>query len=211
MNRLIVIFLLFTYNSNAQELIINYEKLNKPDSIISKIIEKANATKSLKCSFIYTEKNNSNTIEVKSSGILYLKKPHQIKWEYKSPKQYEILLNKKKSLIKEDFEINDFFIEANPNFNEINNILRNDISNYLQNSDDYLINYYSNNSEILVQLVPKDNKSSLFFQKIELFFNKVDFGLQAIKLNTSYSDELYLELSQRYLNIDTPKETFKLK
>ena len=203
----LLLLIALSTNTFAQHYPIEYEKLNEPETIYSNIIAKANNTNSFICDFRYNITNHD--VSEISLGTIYFNSPYLLKWKYYSPALYEVIFTKKKVMIIEDNISNEYFIEADPGFIDINSIIKSVFNTTIFKSDYYIINYYQNDTKYLLQLIPLEEKKNIQDLRIDLIFNKIDYGLIAIKIITNSLEYVNLELSQRYINTKLPKETFK--
>ena len=201
---------LLSYLSCFSQNGTKYEEVTNHNELRNKLIYKAESIKNISCDFELIEKDKlSGDIEI-SSGKYYSILPKQIKWEYKKPSKYSIVFNNKaRAVIIENDEINPYSISSNRNFKLLNQIIAQYFNKELFDSKNYSYKYYENSNRYLLKIIVKDSKSSNTIQNIDITFNKIDFGLVGLKININNIEIITLELSQRFINNNIPKEIFK--
>lgn len=201
-----------TYNIPQNKSEVNtFVKIKNPDNIKQKIIAKANSTVNIHSDF--TQEKHLDLFEevIKSEGEFYFEKPNSIRWQYNTPISYTIVLSRNKVQIKDDESLKEYDMDSNPIFKEINKLLLNSLNGEVLNSKDFKVEYFSNNSEYMTRLLPQNTAMTDVLNNIEIYFNKIDFGVIGIRLNENTDDYTLIKFTQRIINGQIPDHTFKLR
>lgn len=201
-----------TYNIPQNKSEVNtFVKIKNPDNIKQKIIAKANSTINIHSDF--TQEKHLDLFEevIKSEGEFYFEKPNSIRWQYNTPISYTIVLSRNKVQIKDDESLKEYDMDSNPIFKEINKLLLNSLNGEVLNSKDFKVEYFSNNSEYMTRLLPQNTAMTDVLNNIEIYFNKIDFGVIGIRLNENTDDYTLIKFTQRIINGQIPDHTFKLR
>ncbi len=214
-NSALVFLLVFLFSNIAiitkQNNIKNsFVRIEKPDDIKNKIIAKANSTINIKSDF--TQEKHLDLFEevIISHGVFYFQKPNSIRWQYNDPISYTIVLDGKTVQIKDEESLKKYDMDSNPIFKEINKLLLNSLNGEILNSSDFKIEYFGNKYEYMARLLPQNTAMTDVLSSIEIYFNNIDFGVTAIKLNEATDDFTYIKFNQRIINGEIPNNIFKL-
>jgi len=200
------------YNIPQNKSDVNtFVKIENPKEIKQKIISKANSTINIYSNF--TQEKHLDLFEevIMSKGEFYFEKPNSIRWQYNTPISYTIVLSGNKVQIKDNESLKEYDMASNPIFKEINKLLLNSLNGEVLNSKDFKIEYFSNNSEYMARLLPQNTAMTDVLNNIEIYFNKIDFGVIGLRLNENTDDYTLIKFTQRIINGQIPDHTFKLR
>ena len=189
----------------------NFIKIENPEEIKAKIISKAKSTINIHADFTQEKHLDLFKEVIHSNGEFYFQKPNSIRWQYVNPISYTIVLANKKVQIKDEESLKEYDMSSNPVFKEINKLLLNSLNGDILNSKDFKIEFYSNNTEYMTRLLPQNTAMTDYLNSIEIYFNKIDFGVIGIKLNENTDDFTYIKFTQRIINGQIPDHIFKLR
>ncbi len=203
--------LFFLLSSSMIAQTTSFQKVSNIQLLKQQIITKSQNTQNIYSDFIQ-EKHLSMFKEVIiSKGVFYFQQPNLIRWQYNTPISYTIVLNGKKVQIKDDNGLKEYDMSSNPIFKEINNLLLNSLNGKILNSKDFKIEYYKNHYEYMARLLPQNTAMTDVLTSIEIYFNRIDFGVIAIKLTEDSEDFTLIKFNQRIINGQIPDHTFKLR
>lgn len=154
------------------------------DTILFKtrIAEKARETKTIDSDFIQ-EKNLSVISEkIISKGHFYFKKENLLRWEYRDPFEYLIVINKDKVFIKDEEKVSRYDMNSNKMFKNINDLMIASVQGNVLSSKDYSIKYLENIDYFLVEMTPVQKGAREFLKTINLFFNKKEYTVSKVKM-----------------------------
>lgn len=201
------LWMAFSINPNKTD---DFKPARNSENIKQKIIEKAQKTQSIKSDFIQ-EKHLTMFEEVmKSKGEFVFKKPNKVRWEYTDPISYIIVLDGKNVKIKDEDKVKTYDMDSNPVFKEINRLLVHSINGKILESNDFRIEYYESKSEYMTRLFPNNEQMKKVLDYIEIYFNKIDFGVTGLKLMEYSQDFTRITFQNRILNEDIKDSSFHL-
>lgn len=159
------------------------------------------------------EKNLSVLADkIVSKGHFCYKKDNNIRWEYNHPYRYLIIISGGKIFIKEDKGQKQYDIESNRMFREMNNFLSGCIKgDILKNEKDFNAGYFENEKSYFVTLVPKSETMRKMLNEVQIWFDKSDLTVSAIKMLESGGDYTKIDFTGKKLNSEIPLEKFSFK
>lgn len=219
-NKLINSFIVFaitvfcfsvTYNVGQNNTdLYTFVKIQNPEKVKQKIIAKANSTINIYSDFSQEKHLDLFQEVIMSQGEFYFQKPNSIRWQYNTPISYTIVISGNKIQVKDDENLKEYEMSTSPIFKEINKLLLSSLNGEILNSKDFMIEYFSNKNEYMARLLPQNTAMTDVLNSIEIFFNKIDFGVIGIRLNENTDDYTYIKFTQRIINGQIPNHTFKL-
>jgi outer membrane lipoprotein-sorting protein len=147
-----------------------------------------------------------------SKGHFCFKKENNIRWEYLQPYKYLIIISGGKIFIKEEQGQKQYDIESNRMFREMNNFISGCIrGDILKNEKDFKAGYYENEKNYFVKLVPKAESMRKMLNEVQIWFDRNDLTVTAIKMLENGGDFTKIIFSEKKLNTDIPIERFSFK
>ena len=174
------------------------------------IEQMAASTTSIKADFKQEKYLSILSNKIDSEGIILFKKPNLLRWEYKSPFEYIIVLNGNEIVIKDQDKVNAFDIGGSQAFKEVNNLIINSVQGNVLDSEQFHIEYYESATLYLAKLTPKDEKMRQFLQGIDIHFDKKDFSVSKVKLVESEGDYTLITFSNKKMNENIPDANFSV-
>jgi outer membrane lipoprotein-sorting protein len=162
--------------------------------------------------FIQEKKLNMLSNTLISKGSFCFKKVNQIRWEYRQPYNYLIIINQDKIFIKEDKDQRQYDVKSNKIFQEMNRFISGCIQgDILKNEKDYQIKYYEDHHSYFVTLVPVSEKMRQMLSEVQIWFDRDDLTVSRIRMMESGGDYTKIDFTNKKLNTDIPFEKFSFK
>ncbi len=157
------------------------------------IIKHSQSIKTLAAQF--TQKKYLSVLQdsVETTGTLLMKKPNKIKWNYRKPFLYTIIINGKTVTIKDGKHKERFTMDDNPAFRMINRIVTGSLDGSLL-KDNSLFSFLFTEEKQAVRLDLKPTRKMMPFTSISLWFNKKTLVIKRVLLHESgkdYTDILF--------------------
>jgi outer membrane lipoprotein-sorting protein len=147
-----------------------------------------------------------------SKGHFCYKKDNNIRWEYLQPYQYLIIISNNKIFIKEDKNQNQYDVQSNKMFQEMNKFISGCIQgDILKNDKEYKTGYFEDDKSYFVSLVPNDEKMRQMLNEVQIWFNHNDLTVSRITMIESGGDYTKIDFTNKKLNTDIPIEKFSFK
>jgi outer membrane lipoprotein-sorting protein len=162
--------------------------------------------------FIQEKKLNMLANTLISKGFFCFKKENQIRWEYRQPYNYLIIINQDKIFIKEDKDQRQYDVKSNKIFQEMNRFISGCIQgDILKNEKDFQIKYYEDHHSYFVTLVPVSEKMRQMLSEVQIWFDRDDLTVSRIRMLESGGDYTKIDFTNKKLNTEIPLEKFSFK
>jgi outer membrane lipoprotein-sorting protein len=178
----------------------------------NKLVTMSGSTSTIVSDFIQ-EKNLSVLSEkIISKGQFCFKKQNNIRWEYREPTQYLIIISNNQLFTRDDKNQKLYDIQSNKMFQEMNRFISGCIQgDILKNDKDYAIEYFENSKRYYVKLVPRAEKMKEMLKEVQIYFDKNDLTVSGLKMVESGEDYTKIDFINKKLNTDIPLEKFSFK
>ncbi len=188
-----------------------YTEVLESQSVTAKISGNARGVFAIESDFIQ-EKNISVLSEkIISEGRLSYKKENKLRWEYKSPFHYLVILNNGKIYIRDDNRENKFDMGSNKMFQEINSLIANSVQGNVTESKAYKTKVYQNDEYYLVDMTPLSGAAREFFSAIQIYFKKSDYNVSKINMVELSGDYTMISFSNSVYNQPIADEKFTIR
>lgn len=188
-----------------------YKPLGNPAGLKNGLAKAAENTQTLHTSFKQKKYIKILSKALESTGDMYFKKPHLLKWAYTSPYDYAIIFKENEIVINDEGKVSEFDISSSKAFLEINEVIVNTVSGNILQEDQFDISYFEGNNEYFVRLIPKSQQMKSYIAQIELYIDPSDFTVSKIKLAETSDDYTSIDFIDKKVNIDIPDSTFEAK
>lgn len=188
-----------------------YAAMKNVDDFKSKAKAVANKTNSISSDFVQKKVLSIMEEEIVSKGKFLFKKENSIRWEYKEPFVYLIIINEGEIFIKDENKKNKFDMKSNKTFKGINDMIVNSVSGNIMDDVNYAVSYYESAAGYMVQLIPKDDKLKEYMSIIQVFFDKTSYDVVKVKMIEESEDYTSIEFKNRILNSEVADEKFTFK
>lgn len=199
----ILLFPLFLFAQN-----VDYKKIDNNSQIVTKINKAASETSTIKSKF--TQEKFLSILEDKliSTGDFYFAKPNSLRWEYKKPFSYLILMYQGKITLKDENKSNTFDSSSNEMFRQMNEMIINLVQGSLLNSKQFTFTVFESQKDILIKLIPTQAQMREMLPSIDMYFSKTDFSVTQVRMNEDSGDYTRIVFEQKQLNTVINNSTF---
>lgn len=168
--------------------------------------------KSLECDFVQKKSMNIFTEPVVSQGYFCYKDAVMVRWEYKDPFQYLVIINNGRMFIKDNDKTNTFDLTTSESFTKLNTILGKILQgNVLNDKNDFSCSFYENDLNYKLVLVPKAKDIRNFIKDIDLYLEKKQFSVSRLLLDEVSGDNTDILFNNRKINIEISDDKFIVK
>ena len=206
-NLLLIIFSFSIMTVAAQ----TYTPVKDVEALKTKITNTNKNTSTIQSSFTQEKYLSVMTQKIISKGLFWFKKESSVRWEYTDPYKYIIVLANNKVQVKDEEKKTEYDMASNKSFKQINDMMIQLVQGTVFNSGMYSFQFKENAQTYLVELTPIDKKLKTYFQKINLFFDKVTFDVTQMKMIEVGGDYTTLKFSNKKLNQAISADKFILK
>jgi len=188
-----------------------YTPVKDVEALKTKITNTNKNTSTIQSSFTQEKYLSVMTQKIISKGLFWFKKESSVRWEYTDPYKYIIVLANNKVQVKDEEKKTEYDMASNKSFKQINDMMIQLVQGTVFNSGMYSFQFKENAQTYLVELTPIDKKLKTYFQKINLFFDKVTFDVTQMKMIEVGGDYTTLKFSNKKLNQAISADKFILK
>jgi outer membrane lipoprotein-sorting protein len=188
---------------------------NKPmdqasiETLKKRVKEVAQNTRTLSCDFVQVKEMSMIAEKITSSGKFYLKKEKMLRWEYLKPFSYLIVIRNDQISIKDDNKVNQFNVQSNKLFLEINRIILGSIQGTLLTDEkNFRASYFESPTAWVVKLVTLNARLRESLNEVIIYFNREDFAVGRVDMNESGGDCTKITFTSRKTNQPIADEKF---
>jgi len=188
-----------------------FSKVGDPKEVEQRLVRASASMNTITSDFVQEKHLEYLSVVIESKGKFWFKKPGILRWEYTDPYKYIIVINQGKIIIKDEGKKNEFDVNSNKAFQELNNIIVNSVNGTLISSEKYNYEILEGKESWLVKLFPKDPQMKKIMNSIELYFLKTDMSVNRIKMVESDQDYTMITLRNKKYNEVIPASVFNVK
>lgn len=179
--------------------------------IVEKIDRSAQRMTTMQCTFTQTKSMKMLSKKMISKGVMYFKRPSQLRWQYTSPYDYTFLLNGDKIRLKSAKSTKDISVQGNKMFRQITNIILNSITGgSLRSTSDFRLEMYKTGNTYFARLYPKKKELKQVYQIIEIYFSPALDRVSSVKMIEKSGDTTLVELNGIKYNASINEKMFSL-
>lgn len=188
----------------------DFRELKNTDGLVAKIKAYTSETSSIKSDFIQ-EKHLAMLEEVLvSEGHFIFQKENSVLWEYKEPIDYAIIVFDGKFTIRDGEKVQEYDIESNRMFKEINHMIITSVSGDFLDNPDFESTYFENGSFYLVRLTPVKPEVNNMLSTIEIYFDKNNISVSQVKFIEPGDDFTLIKFYNKVFNNEIPAQVFQI-
>lgn len=190
----------------AQDAYVPMKDIN---AFTSRLENMAEQVQTIESDFIQEKKLSVLADKIISKGSFCFRKENNIRWEYTEPYRYLIILSGGRIFIKEESGQNQYDIQSNQMFREMNRFISGCIQGeILKDENEYQIEYLENQKEYYVKLVPNSVTLREMLNEVQIAFDKGDLTVMRITMVESGGDYTKISFVNKKINTNIPVEKF---
>ncbi len=168
--------------------------------------------KSIESDFVQEKKLAMLSSNLVSKGHFWFQRENNIRWEYKQPYQYLIIISQDKIFIKEAKDQKQYDIQSNKMFQEMNRFISGCIrGDILKNDKEYKIGYFEDDTYYFVTLVPVSEKMRQMLNQVQIWFDRDDLTVARIRMVEQGGDYTRIDFNAKKTNVEIPMEKFSFR
>jgi outer membrane lipoprotein-sorting protein len=179
------------------------------ESLKNHVMTLAQKTTTISSDFIQEKEMNMIREKIISRGKFYLKREKMLRWEYIKPVSYIIIIINDKITIKDENKVNQFNIESNKVFLEINRLILGSIQGtVLSDEQNFSASFFENSSSWIAKLKTKAPKMKESLAEIVIWFDRQDYSVTRLEMLEPGGDCTRISFTARKFNQPIPDEKF---
>jgi outer membrane lipoprotein-sorting protein len=211
MKKAYTILLLLLSLASIAQVPAGYKPVKDTTAFKVKMEAQSKLVTSLESDFTQEKYLSVMSEKIISKGHFLFKKVNMLRWEYNSPYNYLIAINKDKMFIKDNGKVSKYDINSNKMFKSINEMMVNTVQGNLLNNKDYKAKFYENDKFYLLELTPLQKGAKDFLKVIQLYINKTDYAVDKVKMIEPSDDYTCIDFTNRKTNQPISDEKFIIK
>lgn len=193
-------FLLLGFGFSFAQL--NSAEINTLKQKINSATSKLN---SLQSDFTQTKHLDFMENEIKSTGKLYYKSPSKVRWEYKTPNPYYVILNDKKIFVNDNGKKS----QQEKSMKYLSEImLKLAKGSAILDESKFTIKYTKKANDFVANMIPKDKTLKKYIHEIQLTFDGKSYLLDKIKMVEPSLDYTQIEFYNQKQNPEIADSKF---
>ena len=169
------------------------------ENLLGRLNENASTIESIQSLFIQKKQLEFLDETIVSKGAFWFKKENKLRWAYKQPFDYVIVINDGSFSIKDGDKVSAYDIDSNPAFAEINKLIVDMVrGNITENK--FEMAAFENLQFYLVKLVPRDAVMREVISSMEIYFSKSDLTVSEVVMRESEKDYTVITFTDKQIN-----------
>ena len=186
-----------------------FTEMKNPSAFLQQFEQNTQKINTLTSSFIQEKSLSVLSEKIISKGHLAFKKEKNLRWEYTLPFSYLVIFKDDKIFIRDEDKKNQFDVQSNRIFSEINDILIGCIrGTILKDEKHFTAQYFENAGSFLVTLHPLMPGLKEYLNEIRIYFDKNDYSISRLEMLESTGDFTKIDFVGNKLNVPVPDEKF---
>ena len=202
----ILLLCIFQLVSIAQD---SFKPVACNSAIIEQLQTNGKKMQSLKAKFIQIKTISSLGVNVQMTGNFWYLAPGNVRWQYESPTSYNLVLA--------DGVLHTDQIEQTSNptgkqqaFEQLATVVQLLLGGQGFSSESYHQRCFSNPSQVMIELSPKQTDELQLVKSIQLIFNPNNLLIQQVKMTEASGDIIRIEFYELVANTSFAPTTFKV-
>lgn len=201
---------IFFFCSSLLSFAQGFQPVKSPDALKAKITSVNSTVQTIQSNFTQEKFLSVMSEKIQSKGTFLFKKENTVRWEYTEPFKYIIVLSGQKVQIRDEDKKSEYDMSSNKSFRQINDMMVQLVQGTVFKSTQYSIKYLESDKAFMVELTPTDKKLKEFFKNIQLYFDKMNYDVNQIKMVESSGDYTSIRFNNRKINVSIPADKFIL-
>lgn len=177
-----------------------YKAVANPQEVQNKIINANKEINTLSASFTQEKHMSILNKPFISTGVFYLKNPSKVRWEYKNPFSYIVVLVDNKVIIKDGDDLQNYDMSKNAVFKEINNTMSGLVNGKMLEDRNFSSQIFENNESYKVVLKPKNENIRGFVEEINIIFDKNSLETKQVIMKEKSGDKTLIHFTNTKIN-----------
>lgn len=193
------VFSLTALSGHCFNLQDGFKPVEDPGQLVERLNENALKIETISSSFIQKKQLEFLDEIIISKGAFWFRKENDLRWAYKEPFEYVIVIHGGKFQIRDGEEVSAFDIESNPAFAEINKLIVGMVSGNIT-PEKFELEAFENNEQYLVRLYPREGTMKKVISTMELYFDKSDLSVAQVIMKESEKDYTVITFIDKQIN-----------
>lgn len=185
-------------------------KLKNPEEWIEKISAETSKIETLKSEFQQKKVLSFLNNPIESTGTFWFKEENQIRWEYKTPYPYLIIMKNGILTIIDEGQESTTDLSSNVMFEQLSSLIAGSIQGSLLNEDEkYKKEFFENEKAVIVRFNPLNEQLLSYLKYIEIYFNKESLQVDELLMMEPGEDFTQIQFINPEINLEIEEDVFE--
>lgn len=204
-NKILISILLFLVSFSFAQT-----ELKNPQEWITKISAETSKIETLKSEFQQKKVLSFLNNPIVSTGTFWFKQENQIRWEYKTPYPYLIIMKNGILTILDEGQETTTDLSSNVMFEQLSSLIAGSIQGSLLNEDGkYQKEFFENDKNIIVRFNPLNEQLLSYLKYIEIYFNKESLQVDELVMMEPGDDYTQIQFMNSEINLTIEEGVFE--
>lgn len=204
-NKILISILLFLVSFSFAQT-----ELKNPQEWITKISAETSKIETLKSEFQQKKVLSFLNNPIVSTGTFWFKQENQIRWEYKTPYPYLIIMKNGILTILDEGQETTTDLSSNVMFEQLSSLIAGSIQGSLLNEDEkYQKEFFENDKNIIVRFNPLNEQLLSYLKYIEIYFNKESLQVDELVMMEPGDDYTQIQFMNSEINLTIEEGVFE--
>ncbi len=181
------------------------------EAVKASIREAAEKTLTISSDFVQEKQMAMIREKIVSKGKFYFKRERKLRWEYLQPYSYLIVIKDDQISVRDDGKVNQFSIQSNKVFREVNRIILGSIrGTLLSDEKNFRFDCFETAGSWIVHLKPLSAGIRESLSEIVIWFDRRDYSVNHVELIEPKGDCTKINFTDRKTNQPVGDEMFLL-
>lgn len=195
----VLILYIITLPGHASERQDGFLPVENTGLLIEQLNKNSATIESIQSQFIQKKQLEFLDETIISKGSFWFRKENNLRWAYREPFNYLIVIHDGKFSIRDGERISAYDIESNPAFSEINKLIVDMVRGNIT-PERFEMEAYENTNRYLVKLVPRDVTMNKVISAMEIYFSKADLTVDEVIMKESEEDYTVITFIDKQIN-----------
>jgi len=190
--------------------VFSQTELKKPEEWISKISAETSKIETLKSEFQQKKVLSFLNNPIESTGTFWFKQENQIRWEYKTPYPYLIIMKNGVLTIVDEGQESTTDLSSNVMFEQLSSLIAGSIQGSLLNEDEkYKKEFFENEKAVIVRFKPLNEQLLSYLKYIEIHFSKESLQVDELIMMEPGDDFTQIQFINQEINVNIEEGIFE--
>lgn len=185
-------------------------EMKNPEEWIEKISAETTKIETLKSEFQQKKVLSFLNNPIESTGTFWFKEENQIRWEYKTPYAYLIIMKNGILTIIDEGQESTTDLSSNVMFEQLSSLIAGSIQGSLLNEDEkYKKEFFENEKAVIVRFNPLNEQLLSYLKYIEIHFNKKTLQVDELLMMEPGEDFTQIQFINPEINLEIKEDVFE--
>lgn len=169
--------------------------------VMDKINKTAQQVHTMQCHFVQNKSMTMMKRDITSQGLMYFRKPNELRWQYTSPYDYSFIMHNGKAYMKSSKTTTVVDVNKNKMFRQISDMIMTCmIGGNLGKSSYFKVNLFKSGNETYANLTPLKKELKQVYSLVTIHFNSQLTMVNKVEMTEKNGDKTIISLTNIRIN-----------